>query len=75
MVGSLLPTLPIRTLHDNIFDLDGHREAGVDFEPAGTGPSGVARSTVDTLCAVHLDFEAVAECTEDIVTVIRLREL
>ena len=28
---SLLPTLSIRALHDNVFELNGHREAGVDL--------------------------------------------
>ena len=56
----LLPNLPIRTLHHNILELNGHREAGVDLKPErrGTGVGGIC--VVGGLYATKPDLQVVA---------------
>ena len=49
--NSLLPTLPIRALYDNIFELNGHREVRVKLKSDGSGPGGGGISVVGGLCA------------------------
>ncbi len=56
----LLPTLSIRALYDNIFELNGHREAGVDLQSDGSATWVGGICVVSGLGAIEPDLEAVA---------------
>jgi hypothetical protein len=63
-VLALLPTLPICALHDNIFELNGHREAGVDLEPDGSATWVGGICVVGGLRPVEPDLEAASAGTD-----------
>ncbi len=56
----LLPTLSIRALHNNIFELNGHRKAGVNLEPDGSATWVGGICVFGGFGAIQPDLEAVA---------------